>query len=110
MNTIRKTVGEKTYFRGIGEPISRIVTDSVYKTNGEYFIVIKDTENCKLILDSTTTNHIRVKALTKVLISPLIGKIDEEWDEIFIDKGACVEFLQLDNDWYIVSSDGLKLN
>jgi hypothetical protein len=44
------------------------------------------------------------------LISPLIGKIDEEYGEIFIDKGACVEFLQIEGAWYIVSSDGLKLN
>ena len=109
-NTERKLVGEKIYLRGFNDPISRIIRDSVYKTDGEYFLVIKDIENCRLVLDSSTTNHIRIKALTKVLISPLIGKIDEEFDEIFIDRGACVEFLQIEGSWYIVSSDGLKLS
>ena len=109
-NTEKKRISEKYYLRGIGNPISRIVRDEVYKTDGEFFLVIKDVENCRLVLDSSTTNHIRIKALTKVLISPLVGKIDEEYDEIFIDKGACVEFLQIENAWYIVSSDGLKLN
>lgn len=109
-NTDKKTIGEKIYLKSIGNPISRIIRDSIYKTDGEFFLVIKDVENCRLVLDSSTTNHIRIKALTKVLISPLVGKIDEEYDEIFIDKGACVEFLQIENAWYIVSSDGLKLN
>lgn len=109
-NTERKLIGEKIYLRSIGNPVSRIITDSVYKTDGEFFLVIKNTENCRLVLDSNTTNHIRIKALTKVLISPLIGQIDEEYDEIFIDKGACVEFLQIEGIWYIVSSDGLKLS
>ncbi len=75
-NTERKLIGEKIYLRGFNDPISRIITDSVYKTDGEFFLVIKDIETCKLVLDSVTTNHIRIKALTKVLISPLIGKID----------------------------------
>ena len=109
-DTERKLVGDKIYLRGLGSPVSRIISNTVYKTDGEYFLVIKDVENCRLVLDSATTNHIRIKALTKVLISPLIGKIDEEYDEIFIDKGACVEFLQIEGSWYIVSSDGLKLN
>ena len=109
-NTEKKLVGEKIYLRGLHDSVSRVIRDSVYKTDGEYFLVIKDIENCRLVLDSSTTNHIRIKALTKVLISPLIGKIDEEYDEIFIDKGACVEFLQIEGSWYIVSSDGLKLS
>jgi hypothetical protein len=109
-DTERKLIGDKVYLTGISNPISRIIRDSVYRTDGEFFLVIKDTETCRLVLDSNTTNHIRIKALTKVLISPLIGKIDEEYDEIFIDKGACVEFLQIEGAWYIVSSDGLKLN
>jgi hypothetical protein len=47
--------------------------------------------------------------MTKVLIVPLIGKIDDEYDEILIDKGACVEFQFIENGWYIMSSDGLKI-
>ena len=90
-------------------PMKKIITESDYKTNGEILLVIKDVESCNIILDSNTTEHIIIKALTKVFIRPSSGKIDEFYDEIFIDWGACVEFYMLDNNWYIVSSDGLKL-
>ena len=109
-NTHRKEISENYYLRGIGSPISRIVRDETYKTDGEYFIVVKDVENCRLQLDSSTTNHIRIKALSRILISPLVGRIDEEYDEILLEIGSCVEFLHIEGTWYIVSSDGLKLN
>jgi hypothetical protein len=90
-------------------PMKKIISESNYKTNGEILIVVKDTESCNITLDSNTTEHIIIKALTKVFITPSFGKIDEFYDEIFIDWGACVEFYMLENNWYIVSSDGLKL-
>jgi hypothetical protein len=71
--------------------------------------VVKDIDSSNITLDSNTTEHIIIKALTKVFIRPSSGKIDEFYDEIFIDWGACVEFYLLENNWYIVSSDGLKL-
>jgi hypothetical protein len=89
--------------------MKKIITESDYRTNGEILLVIKDVESCNIILDSNTTEHIIIKALTKVFIRPSSGKIDEYYDEIFIDWGACVEFYMLENNWYIVSSDGLKL-
>ena len=91
------------------EPMKKIITESDYTTNGEVLIVVKDVETCNLTLDNNTTEHIIIKALTKVFIRPSFGKIDEYYDEIFIDWGACVEFYLLENNWYIVSSDGLKL-
>ena len=90
-------------------PMKKIITESDYRTNGEILLVIKDVESCNITLDSNTTEHIIIKALTKVFIRPSSGKIDEYYDEIFIDCGACVEFYMLENNWYIVSSDGLKL-
>jgi hypothetical protein len=90
-------------------PMKKIITESDYRTNGEILLVIKDVESCNIILDSNTTEHIIIKALTKVFIRSSSGKIDEFYDEIFIDWGACVEFYLLENNWYIVSSDGLKL-
>ena len=90
-------------------PMKKIITESDYRTNGEILLVIKDVESCNITLDSNTTEHIIIKALTKVFIRPSSGKIDEYYDEIFIDWGACVEFYMLENNWYIVSSDGLKL-
>ena len=85
-----------------------VSSDSFYETNGESFLILRDIDSCKVRLDSTTTDHITIKALTRVLIIPDINKIDEEYDEIMIDKGACVEFYFGFGAWYIVSSDGLK--
>lgn len=85
-----------------------IVSDSQYKTRGEGVLIIKNIDNCRVTLDNTTTDRIVVKALTKVLIIPMTGKIDDEYDEIMLDKGACVEFSFCYGNWYILSSDGLK--
>jgi hypothetical protein len=39
-----------------------------------------------------------------------MGRIDEDWDEIHIGRGACVEFQNIQGIWYVLSSDGLKLD
>jgi hypothetical protein len=43
-----------------------------------------------------------------ITIKPDIGKIDEDYDEIVMDRYACVEFRFCGGSWYILSSDGLK--
>jgi hypothetical protein len=86
-----------------------IIKSPEYRTKGEDIILVKDVPTCRIVLDTTTTFNIIIKALTKVTITPLINKIDEEYDELFIDKGACVELYNIDNNWYIFSSDGLKI-
>ena len=86
-----------------------VVSEIDYKTNGEYAIIITGVSNCKLKLDSTTTDRVKIKAMTNVLILPDINSIDEEWDEIALEKGACVEFVFINKNWYILSSDGLKI-
>jgi 3-dehydroquinate synthase class II len=113
----RKTINEKRFLSNtLIEieppkiiPMKKIITNTQYNTNGEVLIVVKDVESCNITLNSNTTEHIIIKALTKVFIRPISGKIDEFYDEIFIDWGACVEFYLLEDNWYIVSSDGLKL-
>lgn len=87
-----------------------IVSDSYYVTKGENFVIVKQVDECKVKIDSKTTSHVTIKALTDVLIIPDIGKIDEEYDEVSIGKGACVELIFSLGNWYIVSSDGLKLD
>jgi len=107
----KKQIGDKHYFEPQLKKIDlkRIVRTNRYTTNGESLILVKGVDECRIILDDSTTEHIIVKALTKVYITPLRNKIDETYDEIFIDRGACVEFYLLEDNWYIVSSDGLKL-
>jgi hypothetical protein len=43
-----------------------------------------------------------------ITIKPDIGKIDEDYDEIVMDKYSCIEFRFCGGSWYILSSDGLK--
>lgn len=112
-NLVRKTIGNKVYSEIQTEQVlpevKKIVREKNYTTNGEILIVVKDVDKCDLTLDSNTTDHIIIKALTNVIIKPSSNYIDEYYEEIQIEKGACVEFYLLENNWFIVSSDGLKL-
>lgn len=85
-----------------------IVSERDYSTTGEECIIVKGVPNSLIILDSTTTEHTVIKCLTQVTIKPSVGKIDEQYDEIVADKGACIEFRFIENTWFILSSDGLK--
>jgi len=86
-----------------------VVSEPEYTTNGEYAIIITRIPSCRLKLNSLTTDRVKIKAMTSVLIFPDINTIDEEWDEIALDKGSCVEFVFINKSWYILSSDGLKI-
>lgn len=86
-----------------------VVSEETYTTNGEYAIVVKGVGNCKITLNSVSTDRIKIKALTSVLIVPDVNRIDEHWDEIQIEKGACIELVFVYQNWYILSSDGVKL-
>lgn len=85
-----------------------LVSEFEYKTQGEFCIVVRGVPSSTITLDSTTTDHIVIKALTSVTVKPDVGTIDEEWDEISLDKFSCVEFQFVRGNWYILSSDGLK--
>lgn len=102
-NFSRKQVGQKIL------NLKKIVDQPVYWVTNEDFILVKNSVE-KVILDNQVTNEIIIKALSPVVVTCSKNKIDEEYDEIFLDKGSCVQLLKLNNIWYIVSSDGLKLN
>ena len=85
-----------------------IVSESDYHTQGELCVIVKGVPTSTITLDSNTTDHTVVKALTHLVIKPDVGRIDEEFDEIEMDRGACVEFRFCGGNWYILSSDGLK--
>jgi hypothetical protein len=88
---------------------SAIVSERKYSTNGEYAIVIRGVDSCDLQLNSSTTDRVKIKAMTNVIIRPDSGRIDEEWDEISLERGACIELVNINKGWYILSSDGLKI-
>ena len=85
-----------------------VVSELDYRTNGEECIIVRGVLESFVTLDSRTTDHVVVKTLVKLTIRPDFGKIDEEYDEIVMDKFACVEFRYVGGNWYILSSDGLK--
>jgi hypothetical protein len=78
----------------------------IITTSGESLVIAKN--NCKIKLNSQLGDSIIVKVLNGALIIPDLGRIDEEWDEIILEKGACVDFRFVEGNWYILSSDGLK--
>jgi hypothetical protein len=86
---------------------SAIVTNKKYSTTGEKYIVIKDVDICELFLNPQTTEYVVIKSLTKVLVKSN-ELIDEEFNEVELNKGSCVEFKKIGDYWYILSSDGLK--
>lgn len=90
--------------------VNKIVSDETYTTNGELLIIVKNVDKSEISLNSEKNQVITIKSLTSILIKPDLGKIDEEWDELQLDKGACVVLNFVEGNWYVSSSDGLKLN
>jgi hypothetical protein len=90
--------------------IQKIISVDNYIINDESFLIVKDVQYSEVTLKSEKTNKITIKSLTNVLIKTDIGSIDEEWDELLLEKGACVQFQFLEGNWYVTSSDGLKIS
>ena len=85
-----------------------MISDETYTTEGESVVITKDLDSIEVILNHKNTDHVIIKALTNTKIKPIEGLIDEEFNEINIEKGACVELYYAFGSWFIVSSDGLK--
>lgn len=86
---------------------SVVVEHHEYTTNGESSIVTRNIDSCNIYLNSKTTDSVTIKSMTQTII---FGDkpIDEEYDEIELQKFASIELRYIKNYWYIVSSDGLK--
>ena len=90
--------------------IQKIISVDNYIINDESFLIVKDVEYSEVTLKSGKTNKITIKSLTNVLIKNDIVSIDEEWDELLLENGACVQFQFLEGNWYVIASDGVKFN
>jgi hypothetical protein len=84
--------------------------ENTQKLNKEVLIVVRDSENSEVILNSVDYTHVIVKSLIKTLIKPDIGLIDEDWHELLLEKGSCVQFQFVEDTWLILSSDGIKFD
>ncbi len=91
------------------KPVSKIITTPEYKVSNETLLIVRGDQESTITLNSFDNHMIIVKSLTTVLVKPDIGKIDEEWDELVMEKGSCVQLFFVDGNWYILSSDGLKM-
>jgi hypothetical protein len=87
---------------------NKILTEPTYTVGDENLLIIKSVDESEVTLNSQN-ERITIKSLTTVLIKPDTGQIDEEWDELLLEKGACVQFQFVEGNWYILNSDGLKL-
>ena len=90
--------------------VHKIISNSSYTTGEEVLLIVKDVEYSEVILNSSVNQKITIKSLTSVLIKSDVGSIDGEWDELLLEKGACVQFQFVEGNWYILSSDGLKMS
>lgn len=88
--------------------ISKIVTTPTFITGEETILIVKNVDECKITLNSQKSSRVVVKSLTTVVVKSDVGQIDEDWDELLLEKGACVQFQFVEGNWYITSSDGLK--
>ena len=107
---IVKSIPSRRIINGVQINTSEIsvVSELDYRTQGESCVIVRGVAQSFVTLDSATTDHVVVKSMTDLTIRPDVGKIDEEYDEVVVDKFACIEFRFVGGNWYILSSDGLK--
>lgn len=107
---IIRTIPSRRIINGNAIDTSEIslVSELDYRTNGESCIIVRGISESNIVLDSKTSDHIVVKSMTKTTIRPDVGKIDEDYDELVMDRYSCVEFRFAGGNWYVLSSDGLK--
>ena len=111
----KKKVGDITKTLRYGQTpsssskLKKIINTPTYTTNGEYLLIVKDVDSCVITLDNSTTESVKIKVLTKSNIVVNDSLIDNQYDEIEIENGACIELECFDGNWYIISSDGMKL-
>lgn len=84
-----------------------VVSLESYTTTGEEKILTKDVNHCEIILNDEKNTDIYIKAMTDTTVKT-DKLIDEEYEELFLERGACVQLTFIRNFWYILSSDGLK--
>jgi hypothetical protein len=107
---IIRTIPSRRVINGTDVESSEVslVSEVNYSTQGEECVITKGVPESNVLLDSRTTDHVVIKSMNITVVRPDVGKIDETYDEIELDKFSCVEFRFCAGNWYILSSDGLK--
>jgi hypothetical protein len=119
-----KTIGDKNFYNKQLETLSavnrnvvkptinpiKVVTTPEFTVTEESIILTKNIEECLINLNNNSNDSVVIKSLTNTSIKPINSKIDEIYDILTIGKGACVELQKIDGGWFILSSDGIKLD
>ena len=120
-NLGRKQISDKNYLFDLEtlskikkvEPVSfntKIVYTEQYSVTNEDLLLVKTKESVTIFLNENSSQFVTIKSLTNTTIKPTNSKIDETYDELTIGKGACVELMKIQDSWYVLSSDGIKLD
>lgn len=105
IKNLKEEVNELKSTENKNEQEVKIVEED-YQTNGEDLLIVKgDTEHIKL---SNQENQIIIKSIKHCKITPIEGLIDEQYEEIQVDPKSCITLQQIEGNWYVLSSDGLK--
>ena len=83
-----------------------ITITSNYTTSKTRYIIA--TNDLTITLSDSNLNRFYIKSMANITVKTLSGKIDGEWEEISMGPQSSIEVLSNKNDWYILSSDGLK--
>ncbi len=83
-----------------------VVISTDYTTSQTRYIIAKN--DLTITLDGKNLKRFYIKSMANIKIKPLVGKIDEEWEEINMGPQSSIELLCEGTDWYVLSSDGLK--
>lgn len=86
--------------------ITKVISGE-HKSDGEDYIITKGM-GATILLDSNNNDRVYIKSMTRTIIKPLNGLIDEKWSEIELGEESSVELVYHAGNWYILSSDGIK--
>jgi hypothetical protein len=90
--------------------LHKIISETEYTVSDETLLIVKDVDQCEILLNSQINQKIYIKSLTNVIVKSDVGSIDDDWDELLLEKGASVLFQFVEGNWYILSSDGMKFS
>tara|TARA_R110002020_G_scaffold132027_4_gene295059 strand:- start:26308 stop:27180 length:873 start_codon:yes stop_codon:yes gene_type:complete len=93
-------------FTFIQDKVTKVITGE-YKTDSEDYIITKG-RGATILLDDDKNSRVYIKSMTQTTIKPINGLIDEKWSEIELSEESSVELICHANNWYILSSDGIK--
>jgi hypothetical protein len=108
INTVTPQIQEEPIEHNVIESTNKIVELEEHTVTNEDFLLVRTVNSSTISLNKDSNEHIVIKSLTNTTIKFIDSNVDEEFNEITIGKGACVELYRFNDNWYVISSDGVK--